>query len=385
MIVFLNLRLNMKSAISEYLPLKNSEKDNLWNDCLFVFDANVLLNLYRFSNSTSEVLFDAFKVLSSQIWIPHQVAYEFMNRRCQIVYETIEKYSSFESRIKDFLKDAKDLANLKDTDQEITQLSKTLFDWLGETRRNNIRVYDVNDDTVLEKILDTFDGKTGEKYSSERELAIRKKGEERFAAHIPPGYKDNAKKKSDTCDNNAYGDFFLWSQILDHAKERKKNVIFITNDQKEDWWYEVKGRTIGPRVELVQEFRATVGKQFHMYVMDNFITYFSRKYNKKLEAETIEEFKQISNLPLHSVNGREALLLQINNQINILEEKVYRSKRSIKDLTSKYGNRVANMPDNIAEQVTNTQLNIISYSKRIDDLKQQYFNIETSMFPRSTT
>ena len=37
----------MKNAIREYLELKDEEKEELWNNAVFVFDTNVFLNLYR--------------------------------------------------------------------------------------------------------------------------------------------------------------------------------------------------------------------------------------------------------------------------------------------------------------------------------------------------
>ena len=37
----------MKTAIWEYIIPSEREKENLWNNCTFVFDTNVLLNLYR--------------------------------------------------------------------------------------------------------------------------------------------------------------------------------------------------------------------------------------------------------------------------------------------------------------------------------------------------
>ena len=51
----------MKTAIWEYIIPSEREKENLWNNCTFVFDTNVLLNLYRYTGNTRRILLEAFK------------------------------------------------------------------------------------------------------------------------------------------------------------------------------------------------------------------------------------------------------------------------------------------------------------------------------------
>jgi hypothetical protein len=77
----------MKNSIWEYIDLTSEEKNELFEDGIFVFDTNVLLNLYRYSSKTSMALISAFKKLSQGIWIPNQVAYEFMKNRCEVIKE----------------------------------------------------------------------------------------------------------------------------------------------------------------------------------------------------------------------------------------------------------------------------------------------------------
>ncbi len=43
---------------------------------LFVFDTNVLLNLYRYQSGTRDELLNVLAQLSDRIWIPHHVALE---------------------------------------------------------------------------------------------------------------------------------------------------------------------------------------------------------------------------------------------------------------------------------------------------------------------
>lgn len=365
----------MQNALSDQLPLKESEKEALWDNCVFIFDANVLLNLYRYNHVLSTTLFDAIDTLSPNIWIPYQVAHEFIKNRCSVIFETNDKYSDFEKTIDAFLTSAMELTKLKNTDEEIHQLQEFLEDWIAKSKSENIRVSSVEEDPILDRIMKLFNGKTGARYSPEDETANLKIGESRYKAHTPPGYIDAQKRTSENCDNNAYGDYILWKQILDFAKEHQTNVVFVTNDRKEDWWYKTKGRTVGPRVELLQEFRSTTGKQFHMYAMDSFISQFSKKYNRKINELVISEFKQNNNEEEKHHESVDQELLFLANQIDKLEHRISRSRQYLNILFGKYGKNSKNLPSSISEQISRTMFNLELDSKKIDKLKQEYFEI----------
>lgn len=49
-----------------------------------------------------------------------------------------------------------------------------------------------------------------------------------------------------------FGDLIIWKELLIFARENKQNIIFITLDNKEDWWDSDKSSA---RKELIQEFR----------------------------------------------------------------------------------------------------------------------------------
>ena len=53
----------MKETIWEYLIPSIPEKEELWENCFFVFDTNVLLNLYRYTSNTRDTLINAFEDL----------------------------------------------------------------------------------------------------------------------------------------------------------------------------------------------------------------------------------------------------------------------------------------------------------------------------------
>lgn len=96
---------------------------------------------------------------------------------------------------------------------------------------------------------------------------LEKQAEERFKNAIPPGYKDYNKKTGNkfydgVVIQNKYGDLILWKQLLDFAKIENTSIIFLTDERKEDWWYDIKGKIIGPKVELLNEFTSITKKNF---------------------------------------------------------------------------------------------------------------------------
>src|SRR5208337_899092 len=110
---------------------------------------------------------------------------------------------------------------------------------------------------------------------------VFQKAAQRFIDRIPPGYKDEQQKEG----QRRFGDVVLWFQLLDIAKERKKPVIFVTADSKEDWWTK-EGR---PRPELIHEMFLDAKVTFHMYKPAQFVTYAGKFLDLKKEAKSVEK------------------------------------------------------------------------------------------------
>lgn len=84
----------MKNAIREYLELNSQEKNDLWGTATFVFDTNVFLNLYRYSNNTRNQLIESFEWLKKRIWMPYQVASEFCKDRYNVIDEANRRFDN---------------------------------------------------------------------------------------------------------------------------------------------------------------------------------------------------------------------------------------------------------------------------------------------------
>ena len=53
-----------------------------------------------------------------------------------------------------------------------------------------------------------------------------------------------------------YSDLILWKEVLRYSKNEKKNIIFVTDDEKNDWWEDTNDE-INFHSKLYKEFRRT--------------------------------------------------------------------------------------------------------------------------------
>lgn len=286
----------MKKLFKEYHQFTEEEFRQLWIDCLFVFDANTLLNMYRYSRTTVNTYFDVLNGLKfkKQIWIPYQVGYEFYENRINVISEYEKSYdeilailekakSDIELKYKDhpFL----DLGEIKDemskglsgVEGKIKQAKKSHPKWLEK-------------DEVLEKINQLFEGNVGSNYDVEKLDQLKKEGKERYEKKIPPGFKDEKKTE-----DKKYGDFILWCQIIDKAKESKKPIILISGDVKEDWWLEKDGKKLMPLPQLKKEMADKAEVDFHIYTADRFLE-FNKTDERKIDDSMIKEVRKIREL-----------------------------------------------------------------------------------------
>ena len=372
----------MKTAIKEFLEPTNEEKQQIWKKCVFVFDTNVLLNLYRYSAKTRSSLLAAFESFKDRIWIPYQVAYEFMRRRCDVIYETVHRYDKFKEEIDTFTTKATETLRLTSKDDEIIELQRYLCKWLDSNKERNLLVDSSSSDEILDQILLIFEGRVGKKVDEEELTEIKKEGKERYEKLIPPGYKDEKKKNSVSDDNNAYGDFIIWKQILKYAKTNSVGIVFVTHDQKEDWWNIVKGKTIGPRIELRKEFLEETKQSFHMYSMNGFISEYNRVNDTPIDESAIDEVFSIDN------NGRRKKkrntlsqsekTTQIIETLEKLSKRIERRRRTIADIENKYQNQGLELPPNIQTQYDNTLAKINELDNAYNKHKQQLELLQNS-------
>lgn len=277
----------MKGMFPGYFANNIESLKGVWEECIFVLDANVLLNLYRYSAETSLELFEIFTLLQDRLWVPHQVAKEYLSNRVSAISQQVKIY---DDALKNLAELKKAFENPKQHPfisegamQGFLESHSTLVHELGESKGSYLSK--IERDDIKDRLEKLLDGKVGSGLTHDEALEIISQGTDRYSQKIPPGYKD-AKKGGDSeiLDDKLrpYGDLIVWTQTMQKAKNNNVPVIFVTGDSKEDWWTIYSGKPLEPHPQLVDEFVRDVGQGFYMYLPEVFM----EKANEYLERVT---------------------------------------------------------------------------------------------------
>lgn len=293
----------MKTHFKEQYALLEEEKKAVWDDCYVVLDANILLNFYRCSKDTSDDVFNILEAIKDKLWIPYQVVWEYFNNRRNVFHEnwnaakTIKE--SFKKCIDQFYHEEKvekllarnPFINTDELKGVISQCIDEVNKVLSKYEQN---VTDFTfDDDILVKITELLEGKVGDDLSEQDLLNIYKEGKKRYELKFPPGYKDNTKDKQAQGERHVYGDLINWQMIINKAKNDGINIVFVSGDQKEDWWDVWNGEKIRPRTELIKEFHDKTGKDIVIYNQHSFMQYAKENFVNDTKDASIDEVKEV--------------------------------------------------------------------------------------------
>lgn len=298
--------------------------NSIWENGLFVFDSNVLLDLYRLPESATNDLIGVLRddQLRQRIWIGFQVIVEFLNNRHEAISDQKNKFNTVRSLLEEasnkydevFEKLADELGKLKlkqrhsliDPDKFITPANIAEGKSLIEAFSSELSVLeskqsDVNDrDQIKDVVLEIFADKVGEGFNRKELEEIYKAGEKRYENNIPPGYKDKSKQGSYTVEDKElirkYGDLILWKEIVRKAKaDAISCVVLVTGDIKEDWWFEKRGKKLGPRKELLNEIytEAPCVQTFYMYDTASFLKHAKSRLKANVKDSSITQAKNL--------------------------------------------------------------------------------------------
>ncbi len=382
--------------MKEYLSYSDEEKIKLWEEATIIFDTNVLLNLYRYPSKKREELLKAIEKIGDRLWLPNHIVYEFLKDRREIIWKTKQNYQTIRDGLEAFAKLCKTTLYFESDNEEIGKLKSIINEWIATVEKSNELMLDYNNDPILEKILSLYESKVGGAFSEEEIKEIKELGKKRYEAKIPPGYMDVGKKK-DNSDNNTYGDFIIWEQVMQYAESQKKDIIFVTDDQKEDWWDIIHGQTIGPRVELRKEFWDRTKQKFHMYSMHRFLEISKDADTNYEETEPIrenaDEAKTVAMVqfiskfaeamshfshPRSSSTTNDDMSYSIEEEIEMLRSEIIylenKNKRRIQSIAKKRSRRKSINSDD--EEIENTINNLERDEQRVRLLKERLSGLE---------
>ncbi|WP_142233101.1 PIN-like domain-containing protein [Streptomyces calvus] len=275
-------------------------------------DANVLLNLYRYTEQARTDLLQALGALENRLWVPHQVLVEFWRNRENTIADArstgTKAAADVAGHAAQTVKTLRTWANhvaLPDDefDRLRTQLSEVFDDVqetivkVGEGEWQNITP-DTSTDPVITRLEPTLAGRVGAPLSRDDHDRAVKEGMRRVEQRIPPGFMDR-KKDGD----GASGDYLVWEQILREAARRKCDVLFVTADGKEDWWRKEQGFSRGPRPELTAELKARGGGRLFMLSPKRFLEVAAPILKFSLQEGSVEDIERVERIGAEDEHG----------------------------------------------------------------------------------
>lgn len=308
----------MKGLFPQYDDSPIQEYRTIWRTAVFVFDTNVLLNLYRYHVGTRDELLNVLDQLSERTWIPHHVALEFQRNRLKVIAEQNRRFADVRRTVQkarsSLFSDLEKLQLLKrhsliDPQSLTSGFEKLADEFLRELDKLQAAQQKLTaPDPLKQKIESLFVGRVGKAPGGQPDVdELYKLAEARFKIKIPPGYEDAAKDRDEPDEyisggiiyKRKYGDFLIWKQMLEHSESvRAVSIIFVTDDSKEDWWQIIESdgpKTIGPRPELIEEARASAGvEKLLMYNPEGFLKYAKEFLSAQVSEETLTEVRELS-------------------------------------------------------------------------------------------
>ncbi len=241
---------------------------------LFSVDANVLLNLYRYTPRTRDHLLNILDGLRDYLWITDQAVKEFYENRPKVIADQQRAYDQAIAELNGRLAKTRDWIQARyarhsgiDTaslDAMLSKLETEMAENIEATKMHHPNYNIV--DPILERAKAILAGRSGDAYGATELAAKLTDAQARFDRRQPPGF-DDVKKAGD----RQFGDVVLWFQLLDKAMREPGPIIFVTDDRKEDWWLKRDDEIIAPHPDLVSEMEAA-GSAFRMLVPEQFMT-----------------------------------------------------------------------------------------------------------------
>lgn len=273
----------------EILKVTHARSSDIFRDCIYALDASTLLLPFSVSSESLENIRDIYTRLATanQVFLPAHALREFAHNRTEKIRAICDILTSYITKT-EFALDLEHrptlggtlaynrlkatIVKLKtDTASSVNECKKQIREMIDTYRNWHLsdpvsQMYS----TVFqpESVVDTT--------MSDADIAAE--GDKRKSESRPPGYKDSSK-------DNKYGDLIIWETLKELGTSKKKNVVFVTEDKKADWFVRVSGQPVFPRSELLYEFLAATGCQFTAITFSQFLEMMGAKFVTKEEAQ----------------------------------------------------------------------------------------------------
>ena len=241
--------MKFQDILRGHVPLREEVLAEIWDEAIFCFDTNVLLDVYRYSEINRASFLKLLTAIKDRIFVPNQVAVEFARNRVTTIREHYAAHRMIRQKLVEATAEIEksygrhDLEELK----RFLEDSKERMDAFLEPENDQLK-----NDHILESVIQIIGDDIADpikKEELEKEYEIRKK------KLIPPFCEKDDQKDEE----RRIGDVAIWMELLNHMGKINKPLIFVTEDQKANWWHKEGGQHI-PQPRLVQEMFRASGK-----------------------------------------------------------------------------------------------------------------------------
>lgn len=269
-------------------------------DFVVAIDTNVLILPYKIDAEDLSALSTTYRMLAKEnkLYLPARASREFIRLRDSKLAEVVTGLNDRLSRLEaPRAKLSPILEGVEGYDQ-LPALAEAAEKAVSEYR-NALKSLIAKikgwrgDDPVSLLYAEVFNGENVIEAPGQRE-ELRAEWDRRSASKLPPGYKDSGKE------DGGIGDFLIWKSLLHIGSVHKKDLIFLTLDEKSDWAIRSSGQAIYPRPELIDEYRrASDGRTLLISHLGDFLKQMNvadTVVAKVKEAETEERSEEATAL-----------------------------------------------------------------------------------------
>ncbi len=249
------------------------ELDTALREAVVAIDANVLLDLYRFRPQTSRDLIKTLKSLDDRLVVPHQALREFWRHRQR---SQGSPRSATKAATDALAKSGRTMCDalaiwakaVGVDDDELSDLTARVETFLDALKGELQQVLQDADaeragDPILEQLEELIAGRVTPPLDQDEWTKCVAEANRRIEAEEPPGYMDADKQDSDSPEGGA-GDYLVWYQATRYGHEQARDLLIVTRDEKEDWWWRQQSDFIGPRPELTLEYHELTGRRLFL-------------------------------------------------------------------------------------------------------------------------
>lgn len=269
--------------MDEYFPgfyVGQEDLQTFQQSALIVVDAYLLLDLFRISEGKKFIELLQQNSIKTKLWLPYDAAWLYHQLMHSVLMEQIDKVKStlfYLTQFKQNLDNEYTHPYVKDRLMNRTNgLIKDLKKALNRESKNLANALQNQADSIT-SFINTLYSKDniGDEYEKTKLTQLFGEASERYVQETPPGYLcDHACKN----DRVKYHDYIIWNEIQKCAIEKGKDIIFVTNRIRPDWFFIYDDKVIGSRKELINEFKKETQRNIHIVMAHYFV-------DKNIKAE----------------------------------------------------------------------------------------------------